>query len=295
MESQSELFNIEERKFSISYDADDPALSAHRMDAETLASTINSVALLIKQADDILNGENRNIKVLVSAPAKEGSLVIEFIALMISPDIALTILKSLGLITPVGGIIYGVFDALRDIKDKEIINVHTSDDSDKAIIKLANDEEIEVERDVGLLITSPQIRKQVKQIVSTPLADRDKASFKILSDSDDVSIEFRDDDIQAIKELKTNAISQKTTKITINTPFSQVNFKGKTGWKIQAGDGMIVSASMEDEDFLNLIRVNQQSFKKEDSFRIVLEITTTNDVGKEYNKYKILRVLPPSN
>lgn len=51
---------------------------------------------------------------------------------------------------------------------------------------------------------------------------------------------------------------------------------------------------MEDEDFLNLIRVNKQGFKKEDLYRIILEVTTTHDLGKENNKFKILRVLPPS-
>lgn len=209
--SQNILFNIEEQKFSISYDADDPDLSAHRMDAETLASTINSVSLLIKQADDLLNGQNRSIQVLVSAPAKEGSLVVEFVTLLINPGVAQTVLEAIGFITAAGVTGGGIFNALRQIRDKEIIDIFTSDNSDKAIVKLADNEEIEVDKEVGVLVASPQIRKQVKQIVSSPLSDRDKAVFKIL-DSDTIALSFKDDDIQAIKEIKTTPISKKTTK-----------------------------------------------------------------------------------
>ena len=57
----------------------------------------------------------------------------------------------------------------------------------------------------------------------------------------------------------------------------------------------IVSAPLCDETFLQAISKRTQSFKKEDAFKMVLEVTTyTNDLGQESKKYKILQVLPTS-
>ena len=75
----SDLFLLKECRFSISYDANDNQLSEHKMDADILAKSIINVAQTIKHADEILNGKKRNIQTYVSAPAKEGSLSIEFV------------------------------------------------------------------------------------------------------------------------------------------------------------------------------------------------------------------------
>ena len=117
----SELFPVKEWKFSISYDADDNQLSEHRMDADMLAESIKNVAQLVRRADEILNGENRNIRTFVTAPAREGSLTIDFLAQLIDPDLGEKVLYTIGIATPVGSISYGVFKALREIGGKEII------------------------------------------------------------------------------------------------------------------------------------------------------------------------------
>ena len=80
--------------------------------------------------------------------------------------------------------------------------------------------------------------------------------------------------------------------MTVMASFSQVNFEGNTGWKIQLDENTIVTAPLLDDEFLNQVAANQQSFKKEDMYKMVLEVTTyTNDLGKESKKYKILQVL----
>lgn len=289
----ADLFKTTEWRFSVSYDADDNQLSEHRMDAELLAGAIKNVARLVRRADEILNGENRHIHTYVTAPAKEGSLTVEFIAQLIDPAIAQNILYALGFITPVGAITGGVFKALRQISGKEIISVHTSDTSKLAEIHLSDGTILELPKDEALLTASPQIRTHVKQIVASPLYHRDDPVFKIKNEDNEIELKFDDADIRAIKQVKTKSLPPKIDKITVNASFSQVNFDGDKGWKIQLDADTVVSAPISDDTFLQAISSRAQSFKKEDIFKMVLEITTyTDDIGRESKKYKILQVLP---
>ncbi len=288
-----ELFSVNEWEFSISYDADDNQLSEHRMDAVLLADAIKNVAQAINRADEILNGENRNIRTYVTAPAKEGSLEVEFIAQLINPELATNILQALGFMTVTGAVVGGVFKALREISGKEIIAVHTSDKHPEfAKLELSDGTTMELPKDEALLTASPAIRSHIKQIVAAPLYHRDEPVFKILNGADELELKFNEPDIKAIKEVKTKFLPPRIDKITVIASFSQVNFEGNTGWKIQLDENTIVTAPLLDDAFLNQVAANQQSFKKEDMYKMVLEVTTyTNDLGKESKKYKILQVL----
>lgn len=285
--------NEAEWRFSISYDAQDNNLSEHRMDAALLADAIKNVAQTITRADEILNGENRNIRTYVTAPAKEGSLEVEFIAQLINPELAKNILQALGIMASSGAIAGGVLKALREISGKEIIAVHTSDEHpNSAKLELSDGTTMELPKDEALLTASPAIRRNIKQIVSTPLYHRDKPVFKILNGADELELKFNESDIKAIKEVKTKSLPPKIDKMTVTASFSQVNFEGNTGWKIQLDEQTIVTAPLLDDAFLTQVAANQQSFKKEDMYKMVLEVTTyTNDLGKESKKYKILQVL----
>ena len=285
--------NEAEWRFSISYDAQDNNLSEHRMDAVLLADAIKNVAQAINRADEILNGENRNIRTYVTAPAKEGSLEVEFIAQLINPELAKNILQALGIMASSGAIVGGVLKALREISSKEIIAVYTSDEHpNSAKLELSDGTTMELPKDEALLTASPAIRAHIKQIVATPLYHRDKPVFKILNDADELELNFNESDIKAIKEVKTKSLPPKIDKMTVTASFSQVNFEGNTGWKIQLDEKTIVTAPLLDDSFLNQVSANQQSFKKEDRYKMVLEVTTyTNDLGKESKKYKILQVL----
>lgn len=152
----SELFSTKEWKFSISYGADDNQLSEHRMDAELLAESIKNVAQLVRRADEVLNGENRSIKTYVTAPAKEGSLTVEFLALLTDPTLGAKILHTLGIVAPVGSVVCGVFKALRQISGKEIIEVHTSDDSEEAQLHLSDGEVLSLPKRRGRLSSFPK-------------------------------------------------------------------------------------------------------------------------------------------
>ena len=289
----SELFSAKEWKFSISYDADDNQLSEHRMDAEMLAESIKNVAQLVKRADEILNGEHRNIRTYVTAPAREGSLTIEFLAQLIDPTLGEKILCTIGIAVSTGSMSYGVFKALREIGGKEIIEVHTSDDSKEAQLHLSDGEILTLPRDEAVLVASPKIRQHIKNIVASPLYHRDNPVFKMKNSDEETIWQFDDADIRAVKEVKTKSLPPQIDRITVKATFSQVNFEGENGWKVQLDEETVVSAPLKDEAFLQAVSSRSQSFRKEDIFSMVLEVTIyTNDLGQPSKKYKILQVLP---
>lgn len=288
-----ELFAATEWKFSISYDADDNQLSEHRMDAELLAGSIKNVAQLVKRADEVLNGENRNIRTYVTAPAKEGSLTVEFLTQLIEPALGEKILYALGIASPTGAAAGGVFKALREIGGKEILEVHTSNESEEAELHLSDGEVLKLPKDEAILAASPKIRKQIKNIVSAPLYHRDNPVFKMKNGDEETVWQFDDADIRAVKQVKTKSLPPQIDKMTVKASFSQVNFDSDKGWKIQLDTDTAVSAPLCDEAFLQNVSANSQSFRKEDVFKMVLEVTTTtDDLGRQSKKYKILQVLP---
>ncbi|VDZ51525.1 Uncharacterised protein [Serratia odorifera] len=87
---------FEVEKFSIHYDAKKGSdLSKHKMNAYDLGMSIVEFAKMINRADDIINKE-RTLELEVTAPAKAGSLIVEF-ALIVKSGGALEVLKYLGL------------------------------------------------------------------------------------------------------------------------------------------------------------------------------------------------------
>lgn len=289
----SELFPYNEYYFSISYDADDNQLSKHRMDAELLAESIKNVAQVIQRADEILNGQNRSIQTFVVAPANEGSLIVEFVTHLIDPIKAESILHALGFLTFGGSVTRGAINALRKINNKEIIKVHTSDQNKDAEVHLSNGEILTLPKDEAMLVASPQIRKNIKNIVSTPLFHLNNPVFKVKNRNGEDELCFSNADIKAIKQIKTKSLPPIISIITTNATFSQVNFDSSKGWKVQLNANTVVNALLCDEKFLQSISAKSQSFKKEDIFKMEIEVTTyTNDLGQESKKYKILQVLP---
>ena len=146
--------------------------------------------------------------------------------------------------------------------------MHTSDEHPEfAKLELSDGTTMELPKDEALLTASPAIRSYIKHIVAAPLYHRDEPVFKILNGADELELNFNESDIKAIKEVKTKSLPPKIDKMTVTASFSQVNFEGNTGWKIQLDEKTIVTAPLLDDSFLNQVSANQQSFKKEDRYK----------------------------
>ena len=291
---ENKLFNNKEIKFSISYDADDAQLSEHRIEAHLLSKTIESVEQLIRISDEILrNNDEKIILIFVTSPAKEGSLVIDFMSVLLDPEVAKKILGVLGFIRSTSAFSNGIFQALRKISGREIIKIYSSTVDNTSKIELSDGEIMTVDKELGQIIASPKIRECVKDIITKPLLNRDSPSFKILNTDQKIELEFKKPDVQAIRQVKTNFISDNIEESIVYASFSQVNFeKMSSGWKINYDGKKSISVLLLDKEFFDKIRFNKQSFKREDIFKIKLQVETSNvELGVQKKRYKILKVL----
>lgn len=291
---ENKLFNNKEIKFSISYDADDAQLSEHRIEAHLLSKTIESVAQLIRISDEILRtNDEKSILIFVTSPAKEGSLVIDFMSVLLDPEVAKKILGVLGFIRSTSAFSNGIFQALRKISGREIIKIYSSTVDNTSKIELSDGEIMTVDKELGQIIASPKIRECVKDIITKPLLNRDSPSFKILNTDQKIELEFKKPDVQAIRQVKTNFISDNIEESIVYASFSQVNFeKMSSGWKINYDGKKSISVLLLDKEFFDKIRFNKQSFKREDIFKIKLQVETSNvELGVQKKRYKILKVL----
>ncbi|UOO93570.1 hypothetical protein [Vitreoscilla stercoraria] len=290
----TELFETEKYTFAISYDASDRDLNVHRIDAKTLGKSIESMAILIEKADEIIHGNSNSMHLYVSAPAQPGSLLVEFILEVLNPinaERVLTALQIMAVGAPIGR---GVFSALKKINNEEIIEIHTQSNQKQTDIKLANGEVVKLDNDVAQLALSPVIRSNIKQIVSQPLNHRPMASFTILPISSDQKnidiVKFNNSDIEIISKVKTVITQPIKETFEIISPFDRVDFKGKYGWRVTL-NGQSVNVSIEDTYFLKLISSREKAFKKDDLFKITIEKTTHIDGIAEKNvKYKVVHV-----
>ena len=74
---QQELQSVE---FSISYDAPEGEYADHQIDAKNLANAILGMHDLITEATNVISNGSAAVKLKVSAPVEEGSVIVSFIA-----------------------------------------------------------------------------------------------------------------------------------------------------------------------------------------------------------------------
>lgn len=232
---QSDL-NLEKQSktetFTISYNSTDTDLQNHRLNAGDLATAIKEMNDLLTKADKALNGRSRSFEVFVEAPAKEGSLGIQFLVEMLNPENAMPVLAAVGV---VGGVAKTAFDVAREMNGHTYLDIETSEDSDDATIKL-DGKTITSHENVAVLMSYPEIRESIKKIVTVPLEDHEQPEFKIFkSTSNNTESEVETETVSFFDEKAIKAISQLNTQnkdpqiVTLKevVTFTTINFAGK--------------------------------------------------------------------
>ncbi|ENP8372329.1 hypothetical protein ACPP0W_001472 [Vibrio alginolyticus] len=250
--------NSKKQVFKISYDM--PETAEHTIDAELLGTAILSMARALRHSDKILNGESSNIQVDVRAQ-EEGSFVIEFVTWL--NEGGANVLSTLGLAglgaTGITGTVFGV---LNEIKDKKIV-ARVRKPGKKVELELADGSIVECSSDVANIVTDLHVRKELDQIVKSPIAGKDQAKF-IVKDELDVPItEIDSDEARYYKSLSAKTleeVEEETKQMTIH--FSQVNFDGAAGWKAKLANGNVVTVRMRDEAFRDRVNNGYEEFSK---------------------------------
>lgn len=279
----------EVKRFSVHYGAaKDSALDKHKMNAYNLGMLIVEFAKMVNRADDIIN-KTSTLELEVIAPAKEGSLIVEF-ALLIKNSGALEVMKYLGISTASASVLGGsALGIAKKLKDKRILGINTDTKTNTSTI-LLDGEMVTSDRTVASLVSDPVIRQAMNEIITQPLLSKNEPSFKIKVENEEV-VSFKGEEVLDFTPLPKASLSSEITKaITTNVLLTQVNFDSSRGWKMKY-DGKERSVRMDDASFMSRVKHSEKSFTKGDMFEVALSIVSKTTARSQKTDYVITRVI----
>lgn len=275
--------------FKVFYDAEDEELAQHKIDAKTLSLSIGSMADLISKADRNLNDGQETVKLMVTAPAAPGSIGVIYSMLELVPH-AVNVAKAIGLTVAGGALVGGSALALiRQLGSRKVISVTRRVDTQEAVLEL-DGEEIVCNEAVAKLVTDPEIRQALVNVVRAPLDGKERPIFKITDDNGEEILRLEGEETEEIKPLPRGTLLEKEISIDeVNVRFIQVNFEGNKGWRIDyLGDEH--SVSLDDNVFLSQVQAATVQFSKEDLYVVDLETIKTFTARGVTNRYAIKKV-----
>lgn len=277
------------RKFSISYDADNSTFTKHSIDALQLADSIKSIAEMINKADKLLNGDESTVKVMVNAPAKEGSLCIDFETIQFTAQ-SIDVVKELGFYALGCSSFAGsALSIIQRLKKKKVIELTEDVTSQESTILVSGGETIKCSATVAQLVTDPTIRQAMNTLIQRPLEGKEEPIFKVISGDKEVII--KGDETESFTPLQARTlVKSKTETVERNISFSQVNFQGSNGWKMIYRNEKL-SVKMEDDTFLTKVKDSEAKFSKDDLFVVKLNITRTESPRGNTTRYAISQVI----
>ncbi|MBG0543536.1 hypothetical protein I4O68_03210 [Enterobacter hormaechei] len=275
--------------FKVYYDALDEELSKHKIDAKTLSLSIGSMADLISKADRNLNDGQETVKLMVTAPAAPGSIGVVYSMLELVPH-AVNVAKVIGL-TMAGGAIAGgsALSLIRQLGSRKVISITRRVDTDEAVLEL-DGEEIVCNEAVAKLVTDPEIRQALVNVVRAPLDGKERPIFKVTDENGEEVIRLEGEETEEVKPLPRGTLLEKEVSVNeVNVKFIQVNFEGNKGWRIEHL-GEEHSVSLDDDVFLAQVQAARVQFSKEDLYVVDLETTKTFTARAVTNRYAIKKV-----
>ncbi|HCD5407655.1 TPA: hypothetical protein OME37_002297 [Klebsiella michiganensis] len=275
--------------FKIFYDAEDDELAQHKIDAKTLSLSIGSMAELISKADKNLNDGQETVKLMVTTPAAEGSIGVVYSMMELVPN-AINVAKVIGL-TAAGGAFIGApaLSLIRQLGSKRVISITKRPQTHEAVLEL-EDGEIVCNDAVAKLVTDPEIRQALVNVVRAPLDGKTNPVFKILDQEGNEVLRLENEETEEVKPLPRGTLLEKEVSIDeVNVRFVQVNFEGNKGWRIDyLGDEH--SVSLDDNVFLSQVQAATVQFSKEDLYVVDLETIKTYTARGVTHRYTIKKV-----
>jgi hypothetical protein len=283
------MAEVVKEKFSISYDAEVGDYKNHEIDALTLSRSIQGVYDMVAEASALVN-KGAEVKLKVTAPAKEGSVIVEYLLLATNPQ-ALAVLKYLGF-TAAGAAIAGgnLIEVVRKLKNRRVVNVVIEGDSETAKIEV-DGETIECDKFVAKLAVDKKVRSALHSVIQAPVAGREGAKFKVLDEKDSPVVEIKEESVEDYSPLPPKSLeSEELSRETKTAYFVQVNFESNNGWRVKLADGTEHAVTLADEKFMDKVNQNKQSFSKDDLFEIVIETKAIYRQTRSTFNYTVIEV-----
>ncbi|WP_260958433.1 DUF7946 domain-containing protein [Pseudomonas citri] len=280
-----------ETVFAISYDAEGSELANHMIDAKSLGNAILGMDELIKAAAKIVSNGSSEAKLKVLAPAQEGSLEVVF-AILADPITTKALLAGVGLITT--GLAVGsatAISVIERLKDRKI-DRYSVDVNTKIATLEVEGEKIEIPERIAQLVTDKTVRAALHKVIKAPVENIEGARVKLLGENNTVEVEIAPEKIGLFDPLKVGSLEEVVTETNqVVVKFIALNFKGKTGWRIQTRDGFECAVHIADEGFMQKVTANEEAFQKDKLYTVDLEHEQTRRPGNTKNTYTIKRVI----
>ena len=283
------MVKVVQEKFSISYDADEAGFKHHEIDAQDLGKSILGVYTAIAEASALVN-KGAEVKLKVSSPVREGSVVVDFLLLATTPG-ALEVLRYLGFSVAGGAIAGGsLIEVLKKLKSRKVASVVIEAESDIAIIEV-DGERIKCNKYVAQLAVDKKVRDSLHNVIQVPISGKKNAMFKVLDEDEDVVLSVAEKAVHDFSPLPAGSLeSDEITKDKTTAYFVQVNFESRRGWRVRLADGVEHAVELADEKFMAKVNQNKQTFSKEDLFEVVIETKSVYRQTRSSHSYTVLEV-----
>lgn len=281
--------------FTIAYDG--PALSDHTMDVRDLAPAMLGLGQLCDAANVVLNGTSAKVKVHVKATSL-GSFEIafeivqnfqqHFLALLTSPEAsAAANLKSLifG-----GGSLVGVPTLLGLIKKLRGGTPAKSVPLPNDMVRITiGDQRLDVPLALMRLYQDLSVRTAAQKVVEEPLKTDGITTFEVREGKE---INLTVNKSEAVYFAKPTIEDDILVDTVRTTAFSIISlaFKEDNKWRLNDGANSI-SASIEDEEFLDRVDNSQISFSKGDILICEVRVVQKQTEQGLKTEYTIIRVV----
>ncbi|CAK1777863.1 conserved hypothetical protein [Vibrio crassostreae] len=284
--------------FAISYDMDET--KGHSIDAEVLGHSLVNISKLVNESNRLINGEESKMELQVKAH-KPGSFTVELIAWYntggkeLLDMLGFSAKAMVSASVPLGT----VFATLAHLKNKKIKLTRTSDKKGASIIETEDGQQIEIDTKIVSLVTNPEVRKSLSEIVNKPISGKAKAKFKIKDESGNVVTEVNNEDAVAFAPISSKTITTKVVKTDLQNQitFAAVNFDSiSSGWKVfLPSEDKPQTIKMKDQAFINRINGGYAEFAKDKKYLVSIEKEVTQVDGKitktVYNLKEVIRVI----
>lgn len=277
-------------KFSISWDAESPDLSGHKINAKDLGVAISAMADLLDEAALQFTKGSSDLELMVTTPAKKGSIIVDFLVQASSPE-ALQVLKYIGFTAPATALgIPTLIATIKKLKNRKIVRIKIDKASQEATV-VTEDGEVKVDKKIAEMVGNKKIRDSLHKIIEAPLHNKKSAEFKVLDSAHHEVLKIEESRLEDFLPMPVGSLEDVTIEnLHTSISFSQVNFDSKHGWKIIFADGSEKSALMQDTSFLTKVKANEQAFKKADSYEAKIRVTTTERPTRSTILYEVIEV-----